>query len=53
MTLVVGGIEDDAQLARIFGFGVIYGQGQLFGGPRSIKPEVLAGGRQGQENAAA
>jgi cyclic-di-GMP phosphodiesterase TipF (flagellum assembly factor) len=43
MTLVVGGIVDEGQLARVFGFGVIYGQGQLFGGARPMKVEVLAG----------
>ncbi len=41
MTLIVGQIDDEAQLARIFGFGVIYGQGQLFGGARPMKSEAL------------
>ena len=36
LTLVVGGIVDDLQLAKIFGFGVLFGQGQLFGGPRPV-----------------
>ncbi len=42
MTLIVGRIDDEAQLARIFGFGVIYGQGQLFGGARPMKTEALS-----------
>lgn len=37
LALIVGGILDDAQMARIFGFGVLFGQGQLFGGPRPVK----------------
>ncbi|MEQ1710375.1 MAG: EAL domain-containing protein [Hyphomicrobium sp.] len=41
LTLIVGRIDDEAQLARIFGFGVIYGQGQLFGGARPMKTEAL------------
>lgn len=40
MTLIVGKIDDETQLARIFGFGVIYGQGQLFGGARPMKAEA-------------
>jgi cyclic-di-GMP phosphodiesterase TipF (flagellum assembly factor) len=36
LALVVGGIIDDQQLARIFGFGVLFGQGQVFGGPRAV-----------------
>lgn len=42
MTLVVGHIEDEAKFARIFGFGVLFGQGQLFGGPRLVKTEPAA-----------
>ncbi len=40
MMLIVGGILEDSQLARIFGFGVLFGQGRLFGGPRPMKSEV-------------
>jgi cyclic-di-GMP phosphodiesterase TipF (flagellum assembly factor) len=40
LALVVGGILDDAQLARIFGFGVLFGQGKVFGGPRAVKSQV-------------
>lgn len=42
MTLIVGQIEDEMHLARIFGFGVIYGQGQMFGGARPMKAEALS-----------
>ena len=34
--LIVGGIVAEKDLARILGFGVILGQGALFGGPRSV-----------------
>lgn len=43
LTLVVGRIEDDWLLARILGFGVLYGRGTLFGGPRLVKAEVVSG----------
>lgn len=49
LTLIVGGIVDEAQFARIYGFGVLFGQGQLFGGPRMVKAEPSA---QGQTAAA-
>ena len=42
LMLIVGGILEDSQLARIFGFGVLFGQGRLFGGPRPMKSEVQA-----------
>ena len=42
LTLVVGHIEDDWLLARILGFGVLFGKGTLFGGPRLVKDEVVA-----------
>jgi cyclic-di-GMP phosphodiesterase TipF (flagellum assembly factor) len=42
LTLVVGRIEDDWQLARVLGAGALYGRGTLFGGPRMVKPEVVA-----------
>lgn len=38
LTLIVGRISDDRDLARIFGFGVLFGQGQLFGAPRAVNP---------------
>jgi cyclic-di-GMP phosphodiesterase TipF (flagellum assembly factor) len=40
LSLIVGGIVDDHQLARIFGFGVLFGQGQVFGGPRALRSTV-------------
>lgn len=42
LTLVVGRIDDDWQLARVLGFGVLFGRGALFGGARLVKPEVVA-----------
>ncbi len=41
LALVVDGIESDEQLARVFGFGVLLGQGQLFGGARPVRAEVV------------
>lgn len=40
LTLVVEHIDDDEKLARVFGFGVLLGQGQLFGGPRPVRADV-------------
>ncbi|MBO0766224.1 MAG: EAL domain-containing protein, partial [Hyphomicrobiaceae bacterium] len=37
LTLIVGAIEDDWLLAKVMGFGVLFGKGTLFGGPRLIK----------------
>jgi cyclic-di-GMP phosphodiesterase TipF (flagellum assembly factor) len=42
LTLIVGRIDDDWLQARILGFGVLYGKGALFGGPKVVKPEVVA-----------
>jgi cyclic-di-GMP phosphodiesterase TipF (flagellum assembly factor) len=42
LTLIVGRIEDDWLLARILGFGVLFGKGTLFGGPKLVKSEVVA-----------
>ena len=42
LTLIVGRIEDDWLLARILGFGVLFGKGTLFGGPSLVKAEVVA-----------
>jgi cyclic-di-GMP phosphodiesterase TipF (flagellum assembly factor) len=39
LTLIVGRIDDDWLQARILGFGVLYGKGALFGGPKVVKPE--------------
>jgi cyclic-di-GMP phosphodiesterase TipF (flagellum assembly factor) len=43
LTLIVGRIEDDWLLARILGFGVLFGKGALFGGPRLVKEEIVSG----------
>lgn len=43
LTLVVEHIDDDEKLARVFGFGVLLGQGQLFGGPRPVRADVVSG----------
>jgi len=45
LTLIIGDIADENQLARILGFGVLFGQGRLFGGARPIKPQVFAPSR--------
>ncbi len=42
MALIVEDIDDEAKLARIFGFGVALGQGSLFGGRRPVKAEAVA-----------
>ena len=41
LALVVERIENDDQLARVFGFGVLLGQGQLFGGARPVRADVV------------
>lgn len=41
LTLVVERIDNDEQLARVFGFGVLLGQGQLFGGARPVRADVV------------
>lgn len=38
--LIVGGIVDEIDLAKIVGFGVVFGQGTLFGAPRSVAVDV-------------
>lgn len=38
--LIVGGIVDESELARIMGFGVVFGQGALFGRPHAVKVET-------------
>ena len=42
-----GDFDDDkptvqALLARILGFGVLFGKGTMFGGPKLVRPEVVA-----------
>lgn len=41
MTLVADTIDDEAIRARVFGFGILFGQGRLFGGARQIKLDPL------------
>ena len=41
LTMIVARIEDDWMLARILGFGVQFGMGGLFGGPKLVKAEVV------------
>lgn len=40
--LIVEGIASEETLARVFGFGVLLGQGALFGGRRPVKADVVA-----------
>ena len=44
--LIVEGIDSEGTLARVFGFGVLLGQGTLFGGRRPVKADVVAGSGQ-------
>jgi cyclic-di-GMP phosphodiesterase TipF (flagellum assembly factor) len=39
--LIVEGIDCEETLARVFGFGVLLGQGTLFGGRRPVKADVV------------
>jgi cyclic-di-GMP phosphodiesterase, flagellum assembly factor TipF len=43
LALIIGNIEDDWLLAKVMGFGVLLGKGTLFGGPRLVKAEAVAG----------
>lgn len=45
LTLIVGRIDDEQVAARIFGFGVLFGQGPMFGGPRPVKRGALDTGK--------
>lgn len=49
LMLIVGGILEDHQLARIFGFGVLFGQGRLFGSPRPMKSESQSATQSSQQ----
>jgi cyclic-di-GMP phosphodiesterase TipF (flagellum assembly factor) len=44
-SLVVGGISDDRERAEVLGFGAVFGQGTLFGGPRPVKADIVAAPR--------
>ena len=37
LTLIVDGLTDETQKAKVLGFGAVYGQGKLFGAPRPVK----------------
>ncbi len=50
LAIIVDRIQDEATRARILGFGVIFGQGALFGAPRPI---AVAGGAAAAPAAAA
>lgn len=53
LTLVVERIDDDEQLARVFGFGVLLGQGQHFGGPRPVRADIANDRTRGNSAGAA
>lgn len=40
-TLIVNGIDSEETLARIYEFGVLFGQGSLFGGRRPVKADLV------------
>lgn len=40
LTLIADAVDSDAMRARLFGFGVLFGQGQLFGGARRVSIDV-------------
>ena len=42
LTLVVGRIEDEWTMARVLGFGILLGQGSLFGAPRPVRADIVA-----------
>lgn len=42
LTLIVSRIEDEWALARVMGFGALFGQGTLFGAPRPVRADVLS-----------
>lgn len=46
LSLIVGAIDDERNLAKILGFGVLFGQGTLFGGARRVKLDGEAASSQ-------
>lgn len=44
LALIVGQISDETTRAKIMGFGALFGQGALFGGPRPVRSDVLRRG---------
>lgn len=58
LTVVATDINDPADRAKVFGFGALYGQGTLFGAPRTLpvapwQPEGAGNGGNGHGSAAA
>lgn len=45
-TLIVEDIDSEDMLARVYGYGVLFGQGSLFGGRRPVRADFMA--RPGQ-----
>lgn len=43
--LIAGHIDSELERSRLFGFGVLFGQGQLFGGPRPMRADALTAAR--------
>ena len=41
LALIVSHIDDEQALARILGFGVLFGQGSLFGTKRAVRSDIL------------
>ncbi|MGH1418754.1 MAG: EAL domain-containing protein [Hyphomicrobiaceae bacterium] len=48
LTLVVDGIASEEDLAKIFGFGVLFGQGELFGGARPVRSKSATASSSGE-----
>lgn len=44
-TLVANRIDSEYERSRLYGFGVLFGQGQLFGGARPMKADALSGAK--------
>lgn len=44
--LIAGRIDSEYERARLYGFGVLFGQGELFGGARPMKANALAGAQR-------
>ena len=42
LAIIVNHIDDERVLAKILGFGVLFGQGSLFGTRRAVRADVLA-----------
>ncbi len=42
LALIVNHVDDEQALARILGFGVLFGQGALFGNKRAVRSDLLS-----------